>query len=89
MADLPTLDFSKFTEGSHQDQVKLGKELVNSFRNHGFVKLVNHGFPDETITTMLDFVRSLSIRNKWTYLTNAYHFCIVKQVLQSASRCQE
>lgn len=59
MADLPTLDFSKFTEGSHQDQVKLGRQLVDSFRNHGFVKLVNHGFPDETITTMLDFVCSL------------------------------
>lgn len=61
MANLPTLDFSKFTEGSHLDQVELGKALVDSFKNHGFVKLVNHGFPDETITTMLDFVRSDSV----------------------------
>lgn len=30
MADLPTLDFSKLTDGSHQDQVKLGKSLVDS-----------------------------------------------------------
>lgn len=61
MADLPTLDFSKFTDGSHLDRVKLGKSLVGSFMNHGFVKLTNHGLPDETITKLLEFVCSFEL----------------------------
>lgn len=56
MASLPTLDFSKFTHGSHLDQLKLGNALVKSFKDHGFVKLVNHGLPDVTTEALLDFV---------------------------------
>ncbi|KAI1758015.1 oxidoreductase [Xylaria castorea] len=51
MADLRTLDFSKFTHGSITDQESFGQELVASFKNHGFVKLINHGIQDETISS--------------------------------------
>lgn len=59
MASLPTLDFSKFTRGSHLDQLKLGKSLVESFKDHGFVKLVNHGLGDLTTEALLEFVRQI------------------------------
>lgn len=57
MASLPTLDFSKFTHGSHIDQRKLGNALVKSFKDHGFVKLLNHGLSDATTEALLEFVR--------------------------------
>lgn len=57
MANLPTLDFSKFTHGSHLDQLKLGNALVKSFKDHGFVKLINHGLSDATTEALLEFVR--------------------------------
>lgn len=60
MANLPTLDFSQFTSGSKFEQQRFGKALVDSFKNHGFVKLVKHGFPEETIEELLDFVRTIA-----------------------------
>lgn len=56
MASLPTLDFSKFTHGSHLDQLKPGNALVKYFKDHGFVKLINHGLPDVTTEALLQFV---------------------------------
>lgn len=56
MANLPTLDFAKFTHGSHLDQLKLGNALVKSFKDHGFVKLINHGLPNVTTESLLEFV---------------------------------
>lgn len=53
---LPTLDFAKFTHGTHGEKQQLGRALAQSFIDHGFVKLVNHGLPDETITDLLDLV---------------------------------
>lgn len=58
MANLPLLDFAQFTNGSEVEQQRLGKALVNSFRNHGFVRLVNHGFPEKTVQGLLQFVRT-------------------------------
>ncbi|KAK2606644.1 hypothetical protein N8I77_005378 [Diaporthe amygdali] len=55
MASLPTLDFAKFTNGSNLDQLNLGNALVKSFRDHGFVKLINHGLPDATTEALLNF----------------------------------
>jgi len=54
--DLPSLDFSKFVVGNKQEQVELSRALVESLRKHGFVKLVNHGFPDELVQDILSWV---------------------------------
>ncbi|KND86888.1 Flavonol synthase/flavanone 3-hydroxylase [Tolypocladium ophioglossoides CBS 100239] len=47
--DLPTLDFSLFKHGSDAESRKLAKTLVQSFRDHGFVKLINHGLPEDAV----------------------------------------
>lgn len=57
MTTLPTLDFSNFTQGSQFEREELGKSVTKSFIDHGFVKLINHGLPDETIAELLDLVR--------------------------------
>ena len=47
--DLPTLDFSRYRYGSEKIRLELAVTLVKSFENHGFVKLINHGIPEETV----------------------------------------
>ena len=54
--DLPTLDFSQFLYGSEEKRFELAVALVDSFKNHGFVKLINHGIGEETVRNYLSGV---------------------------------
>lgn len=54
--DLPTLNFSSFYHGPEKERLEVATALVNSFRKHGFVKLVNHGIPEETVQDYLSGV---------------------------------
>jgi len=56
---LPQLDFSKFTHGSHKEQVELAEALVDSFKNHGFVTLINHGIPEQVVKDYQRVVKCL------------------------------
>lgn len=58
MAGLPTLDCSGFSHKSDEDRVEFCKALVESFRDHGFVKLINTGIDDKTTSALLDWVCS-------------------------------
>jgi isopenicillin N synthase-like dioxygenase len=40
---LPLIDFSKFLNGTRSDKLKTSRELVDAFKNVGFVYLLNHG----------------------------------------------
>lgn len=51
--DLPTLDFSLYYRGSEEARFSLAVALVKSFVDHGFVKLINHGIPEETVKNYL------------------------------------
>ncbi|UNI16129.1 hypothetical protein JDV02_002596 [Purpureocillium takamizusanense] len=46
---LPTLDLSSFHHGSDAERKRLAEDLVQSFKDHGFVKLVNHGVPEDVV----------------------------------------
>jgi isopenicillin N synthase-like dioxygenase len=54
--ELPTLDFSKFLRGSELERIELSNALVDSFRDHGFVKIINHGVPEGTVQNFLESV---------------------------------
>ena len=54
--NLPTLDFSSFHHGPEKERLELANALVNSFRQHGFVKLINHGIPEEIVQDYLSGV---------------------------------
>ena len=56
--DLPTLDFSKFLRGTPEEKVDFSNRLVDSFKNHGFVKLVNHSVPETLVSQLLQGVRT-------------------------------
>lgn len=60
MADLPTLDFSLFTKGNEAESKKCAEKIVQSFKDHGFVKLTNHGIPEETVKTYMGAVSKIS-----------------------------
>lgn len=57
MADLPTLDCAGFSRQSEEDRVKFCKALVESFKAHGFAKLINTGIDEDTTSALLDWVR--------------------------------
>ena len=46
---LTTVDFGLFRDGSPAERLQTAKALVNSFRECGFVRLVNHGISLQTI----------------------------------------
>ena len=56
---LPVLDLSKYTLGSSQEQDQFGQELIKSFKQHGFVKLVNHGLDREYVEQLMEWVSGL------------------------------
>lgn len=56
--DLPTLDLALFTKGTVAERQKCAEKIVDSFRNHGFVKLTNHGIPEETVKSYMGAVSS-------------------------------
>lgn len=58
MANLPTLDFSKFYLGSDAERKTFSSQLVQSFHDHGFVKLINHGMTNEATSGFLRWVRT-------------------------------
>lgn len=50
-----TLDFSKF-QGSESARLEFSRELLEGFKNEGFVKLINHGFDEEAINQLFKWV---------------------------------
>lgn len=54
--DLPTLDFSLFTKGNKAESKKCAQQIAQSFKDHGFVKLTNHGLPEETVKAYMGAV---------------------------------
>lgn len=56
--DLPTLDFSLFTKGTEKEKQECARQIVDSFSKHGFVKLTNHGLPEETVKAYMKAVSS-------------------------------
>ncbi|EKG12019.1 Major facilitator superfamily [Macrophomina phaseolina MS6] len=46
---LATLDFELFTQGNQAQRERLGSALADSFKDHGFAKVINHGVPERVV----------------------------------------
>lgn len=57
--DLPLLDFSHFTSvnSTPAEKKHFADALVQSFKEHGFVRLINHPVPEEVMRGALEWVR--------------------------------
>ncbi|KAF2420958.1 putative gibberellin 20-oxidase [Tothia fuscella] len=47
--ELPLLNMSAFRHGKEMESIQFSHRLLQSFTDHGFVKLINHGLPKETV----------------------------------------
>ena len=53
---IPTIDFSRFLNGSIQDRQKTVQEVDNALRTVGFFYLRNHGISQGKIDTCFEWV---------------------------------
>lgn len=53
---IPVVDFAQFLDGSRKQEV--ADAIIKSFRDIGFVYLINHGRPQEKIDAMFELVRA-------------------------------
>jgi isopenicillin N synthase-like dioxygenase len=63
---LATLDFELFTKGDEVQRRELSDALTESFRDHGFAKLVNHGVPPHMVRKLFAIV-------SWSHSKQAIH----------------
>lgn len=54
---LPTVDFADFVGGPDWKRREIGQQLIDSFKAHGFVKLINHGIPESTVKELFQWVK--------------------------------
>jgi hypothetical protein len=66
---LSTLDFELFTKGGETQRQQLGDALTESFRDHGFAKLVNHGVPQPMVEKLFDVVSHTEVHKGMSILT--------------------
>lgn len=59
MAEVPRLDFAKFSQGTKQDKEQFGQALTNAFIEYGFAKLINHGIADKAVAHLLEQVKNM------------------------------
>lgn len=57
--NIRTLDLSDFVHGSPEQRQAFVDGLLQSFDDSGFVKLVNHGFSQEQLTTLFGWVSTV------------------------------
>jgi isopenicillin N synthase-like dioxygenase len=53
---LPLVDIGECIHGQPTERLRASKELVESFENHGFVRLKNHGVSKEFIEEIWKWV---------------------------------
>ena len=52
-----TLDASPFITGSQGERVRFGEDLVHHLKRDGFIKLTNHGIPEDFLRDIFAWVR--------------------------------
>lgn len=57
---LRQLDFSRFHRGSIEERDQFCRELISQLSKSGWVRLVNHGVPPDSIDRAFEMVRTFS-----------------------------
>ena len=56
------VDLSLFESGSSERDQGIATQLVDSLKQHGFVKVCGHGLPPETVNTLFALVSLRGLR---------------------------
>jgi len=68
---IPLIDFSKFREAaSPAEKRQAADNVVQAFKDVGFVYLTGHGIPETTISTVFQKVRASLVDNMTAFLFN-------------------
>ncbi|KAH8915398.1 Clavaminate synthase-like protein [Atractiella rhizophila] len=51
---VPVVDFGKFLNGNEAEKLESGAEVLDAFKNVGFVYLSNHGIPDSKLSKVFE-----------------------------------
>jgi isopenicillin N synthase-like dioxygenase len=80
VTQLPLVDFGQFLHGNADQRQQAAKKLVDSFVNHGFVRLKNHGISRDFVQQIWEWVPTLHVfsnhldrRTDHPYLTRIGH----------------
>ena len=57
MYTVAVLDYAKYVHGSVIERLDFAQHLINSLEKYGFVKLKNHGIPEEQVQQLFQMVR--------------------------------
>ncbi|TVY30900.1 putative 2-oxoglutarate-dependent dioxygenase [Lachnellula hyalina] len=52
---IPVLDASLFTQGTEAQKLHFANDLMAGFKRYGFVKLINHEIPEETVAEVFNW----------------------------------
>jgi isopenicillin N synthase-like dioxygenase len=63
--EVPVLDFSSYVKGPASERERLCKGILENCATFGFMKLVNHGIPDEMVSEVFDWVSLECDRYLW------------------------
>lgn len=59
-SDIPIVDFARWKRGSaREERLKVAKDLVAACREVGFVYIINHGVPKETLDRAFELTKQL------------------------------
>lgn len=61
--ELPVLDASNFTSQDPTNRTDFANKLHDALKNHGFVKLVNHGISEDDVSELFAQVRLSSYQD--------------------------
>ena len=57
MAAIRTLDYSHLTSDTEEQRQKFIHQILESFTTTGFVKIINHGFDEQQLKDLFEWVR--------------------------------
>lgn len=69
---LPVLDISSFISGSDVERSLFAKHLVEVSKEHGFIKIRNHGLTSDTVNALFAWVRQSSLEMTVSHLEANY-----------------
>ena len=70
--NIQTLDLGHFTSGTPEQRQQFVKDMLQSFDDSGFVKLVNHGFEEPKLKELFQWVWLYCLFISWYWLTDTF-----------------
>lgn len=78
---IPVIEFGLFRKGNPIEKQRVAEDVLQAFKNVGFVYLADHGIPQSQVDTVFDLVISYWYIGKETWFFIHFFNFIVQEVL--------